>query len=303
MGINISVIIPCYKQGHFLAEAIDSVLAQERDDVEAIVINDGSPDDTESVARSYGDRIVYIYQENKGLAGARNTGIRASRGKYIAFLDSDDIYLPGTLTKLYNYLESHPDTALVCGDVYYYNGKERTGLFSKGMGQPRCPENFRWEMAVYCPPANTVMVRREVFDHVPPFDENLRNAAEDWLMWVRIARLYNMAYIDEPLALYRQHSESSTHNVESLLAQNRYAAKAVVESPDFAGYPRHFRAKLLYRRTAAAWHTEPKIKLVGHLLRAFLTDPRQVRFGLFVLSKGLANRRRYAKVNAAMKSA
>lgn len=287
--IKISVIIPCYQQGRFLAEAIDSVLQQGRDDLEVIVVNDGSTDETDSVARSYGDRIVYIFQENHGLSSARNAGIRAARGQYIAFLDSDDAYLPGTIDKLVAYLDHHPDVGLVCGDVYFYDGQKTTGLFSKQRGKPRNPANFRWEMVGYVPPSNTVLVRREVLDNVPPFDEKLKNAAEDWLMWTRIARLYNMAYLDEPLTLYRQHSASSTHNSATLLAQNRYAAKALVESPEFAGYPRFFRAKLLYYRTATAWHTEPKSEIVRLLLAALLTDPRQIGHGVRVLSKGIVN--------------
>jgi glycosyltransferase involved in cell wall biosynthesis len=303
MEVEISVIIPCYKQGRYLGEAIDSVLNQGHPSVEVIVVNDGSPDETESVARSYGDRIVYIAQENRGPAAARNSGIRAARGRYIAFLDSDDLYLPGTIERLYRYLETHPETALVCGDVYYYDGKQTTGLFSENIGRPHHIQNFRWETVNYCPPMNTIMLRREVFDHVPLFDENLRNAAEDWLMWVRIARLYNMAYLDEPLALYRQHGENTTNQVELLLAQNRYAAKLLVESPEFARYPGFYRAKLLYYRTATAWRTESKAAVAVLLLRAILTDPRQIGYGLQVFQKGLSNQRRRAQATPAKSAA
>ena len=94
---DVSVIIPCYRQANYLAEAIDSALAQEGEDKEVIVINDSSPDHTRDVCARYGDSLVYIEQENRGVSAARNTGIRSARGKYIAFLDSDDIYLPGTL--------------------------------------------------------------------------------------------------------------------------------------------------------------------------------------------------------------
>jgi cellulose synthase/poly-beta-1,6-N-acetylglucosamine synthase-like glycosyltransferase len=263
MAIRITVIIPCYKQGHFLAEAIDSVLNQGRTDTEIIVINDGSPDNTEEVAKSYGDRIGYIYQENRGLSAARNAGIRAARG---------------------NYLDTHPDIALVAGDVYYYDGKQ----IMERRGGPRNIKNFRWETVGFTPPSNTVMVRREVFDHVPLFDEHLRNAAEDWLMWVRIARLYNMAFIDEPLTLYRQHSTNATKQ-DAMNEGNRYASTVMVESPEFADYPRHYRAKLLYYRTATAWHVEPKGTVASLLLRAFLTDPLQIGYGIRVFGQGLYN--------------
>jgi glycosyltransferase involved in cell wall biosynthesis len=294
-SIRISVIIPCYNQGRYLAEAIDSVLAQGRDDMEIIVVNDGSPDNTEAVALQYGDRIVYIAQENRGLSGARNSGIRAARGEYVALLDSDDVYLPGTLDKLSNYLDQHPNVGLVCGDALYYDGAECHGLYSSVMGKPRNPENFRWETVYYVPPSNTVMIRKEVLDQVPPFDEHLKNAAEDWLMWVRIARLYDMAYLDMPLTLYRQHGGNATKKLESINAGNRYASRVIVESPEFASYPCHFRAKLLYYRTATAWSSEPKVKIASFLLRAFITDPRQVGYGLLVLRHGLSNRRKRRK--------
>jgi glycosyltransferase involved in cell wall biosynthesis len=292
MQIRMSVIIPCYNQGRYLAEAIDSVLAQGRDDVEIIVVNDGSPDETDRVARAYGDRIVYIAQENRGLSGARNSGIQAAHGEYIAFLDSDDIYLPGTLDKLSGYLDEHAETALVCGDVFFYDGKQTQGLYSSVMGRPRNPQNFRWEVVNYVPPSNPVMVRRAVFSQVQPFDEHLKNAAEDWLMWVRIARLYNMAYLDMPLTLYRQHGGNATAKSASINAGNRYASQAIVESAEFNDYPCHFRAKLLYYRTATAWHSESKWKIAAILLRAVLTDPRQVGYGLRVLSKGLIRARK-----------
>ena len=114
---DVSVIIPCYRQANFLAEAIDSALAQYVEDKEVIAINDGSPDHTREVCAGYGDRIVYLEQENGGLSAARNTGIRSARGKYIAFLDSDDIYLPGALKTQRCYLDEHPDIALVCGNA------------------------------------------------------------------------------------------------------------------------------------------------------------------------------------------
>ena len=90
----VSVIIPCYKQAEYLPAAVDSALAQTYAPVEVIVVNDGSPDDTEKVALGYGSRIVYIHRPNGGLSAARNTAIARARGKYLKFLDSDDYLHP-----------------------------------------------------------------------------------------------------------------------------------------------------------------------------------------------------------------
>jgi len=107
MATFVSVIIPCYNQARFLAEAIQSALDQDYPNKEVIVVNDGSPDNTREVAAAFGDRIIYIEQPNNGAAGARNAGIRASKGEYIAFLDADDVCLPGRLALQAAILDQH----------------------------------------------------------------------------------------------------------------------------------------------------------------------------------------------------
>jgi len=285
----VSIIIPCYNQARFLAEAVQSALDQNYPSKEVIVINDGSPDNTREVAAAFGKQIVYIEQENRGLSGARNTGIRAARGEYIAFLDSDDLYLPGALAAQAEYLNAHPQVSMVCGDALLYDGQRTFGLKSARSGRPQNPANFRWETVEYCATPSTVMVRRPVFNRVGLFDEHLKNAAEDWLMWVRISLHFNMAYLDQPLIYYRVHDRNATQNVERINRGNRYAVAAVVGSPDFAQYPAHFRAKLLFYRFATAWRTEPKIRAIGFFLRALRTDPTQLPYGVRVLRQGIAN--------------
>ena len=289
MTPQISVIIPCYNQAHFLAEAVQSALDQDYPAKEVIVVNDGSPDHTRQVATQFGDRIRYIEQENRGLSGARNTGIRAARGAYIAFLDSDDVYLPGALTALAGYLDAHPSVGLVCGDALLFDENGVFGRKSHRSGRPRQPHNFRWETVEYCATPSTVMVRREVFARVGLFDEHLKNAAEDWLMWVQIARCYDMAYLDRPLVRYRVHDRNATHHVERIHRGNRYAAAQVVSAPYFADYPAHFRARLLFYRFATAWHVEPKTRALAFFWQALRTDPRQFPYGLRVVRQGLQN--------------
>ena len=94
---KVSVIIPTYNGAQYIKQAVDSVLAQTYDDYEIIVVDDGSTDDTAELLRPYGDRITYLYQENRKLPAARNTGIRTARGQYLAFLDSDNLFLPHKL--------------------------------------------------------------------------------------------------------------------------------------------------------------------------------------------------------------
>ena len=113
----ISVIIPCYNYGHFLSEAVDSVLGQKRGEltVEIIVVDDGSTDDTAVVAQGLGSSIRYIHQENQGLSEARNTGIRAAKGDFLVFLDADDLLTANTLSSHLNNFAAHPELdASVC---------------------------------------------------------------------------------------------------------------------------------------------------------------------------------------------
>ena len=295
---EVSVIIPCYRQAHFLAEAIDSVLAQDVGEKEIIVINDGSPDHTRDVCARYGDSLVYIEQENGGLSAARNTGVKSARGKYIAFLDSDDIYLPGALKRQRSYLDEHPDIALVCGNAERFHESSGFLGLQYPTGEPKINRsNFRWQTVFFYPVPSTVMMRRECFGISGYFDEHLRNAAEDWLMWVRMSRFFDMASLDTPLVRYRLHGQNATRNLEQIEKGNRYAAAKAIEGPGFRQYPAHFRSMLLYYRSATAWRGDGRLSTLKFLLMAFVTDPRQIRYGLRVLSTGMRNSWRRMRVS------
>jgi glycosyltransferase involved in cell wall biosynthesis len=283
------VVIPCYNQASFLAEAVASALEQSYPDKEVIVVNDGSPDEAAQVAASFGDAIIYVEQPNKGLSGARNTGIKASRGDLIAFLDSDDAYLPDALKTQADYLATHGEIAFVCGDAALFDGDKDIGLKSGLSGGPAHPQNFRWDTVEYCATPSTVMLRRSCFDRAGFFDETLKNAAEDWLMWVQLARQFEMAYIDKPLVRYRVHGANATRNVERINTGNRYAVAKVIDSAEFSDYPAGFRARLLFYRFAAAWRFEGKASAARYFARGFLTHPGQLPYGLRVARQGLAN--------------
>ena len=121
--MTISVIIPAYNVAAYIGETLDSLLAQTYPDYEAVIVNDGSTDDTEQVIASYraslGDRLVYVKQANGGLANARNAGLRVARGRYIALLDSDDLWAPEFLAKMLALLESDPTLDLVFPNAWF----------------------------------------------------------------------------------------------------------------------------------------------------------------------------------------
>ncbi len=291
MRPNISVIIPCYNQGQFLQEAIQSVLEQDYPDKEIIVVNDGSADNTPEVANRYRDMIVYIEQSNKGAAAARNAGIRVAKGEYIAFLDADDVCLPGRLNLEAKVLNQRPEVGLVASDAYLINATgEFVGLKSSISGSPRHPQDFRWETVEYCATTSTVMCRKRCFDVAGYFDERFkRGGGEDWLAWVRIARSFSMVYLSEPTIGYRMHPLNVTKNVEFINQQNRLAAHLAVTWEHFADYPTHFKAKLLFYRFATAWRVEPKLVALRYFMDALMTDPTQLPYGLKVIQQGLKN--------------
>jgi glycosyltransferase involved in cell wall biosynthesis len=287
MTALVTVVIPCYKQAHFLTEAVQSVLEQDYPEKEVVVVNDGSPDDTAEVAAALGSSILYLEQENRGLPGARNTGIRAAHGEYVAFLDSDDLLLPESLSTRAAFLAAHPDTALVCSDARFFDESGSLGLLSDRASRPAHPANFRWETVEFCALPSTVMARRSSLDRVGLFDEELRTGGEDWPLWVRMSLYFNLAYLARPLMLYRRHSGNATENLGRVNASNRMAVTKIVNAAYFDEYPAHFRARLLFYRFAAAWHAEPRAAALSYFWRALKTDPTQFPYGLRVIAQGI----------------
>jgi len=187
---KVSIIIPAYNTAQFIAEALNSVLAQTYSNFEAIVINDGSPD-TEQLERAitaYRDRIVYIKQTNRRAAGARNTGICQSRGEYLSFLDSDDCLMPEALALQMQKFEDDPSLDLVYADAAKFDDSE--GFGGKTFMQ-ECPsigaatfERLVDEEVQVC--IVGVVVRKAMVLKVGLFDESLRRC-DDYDMWLRVA--------------------------------------------------------------------------------------------------------------------
>jgi glycosyltransferase involved in cell wall biosynthesis len=185
---KVSIVMPSYNTAQLIAASLDSVLVQSFQDFEILVVNDGSPDtvELERVLSSYMERIVYIKQENKRAAGARNTAIRRARGEFLAFLDSDDIWFPGHLASQLKLFDEDPSLDLVYSNCYSWGDPERKEAFME-----RCPSHgpARFETLVVerCQiPVSTVVVRKSVLEKAGLFDENLLRC-DDYDMWLRAA--------------------------------------------------------------------------------------------------------------------
>jgi glycosyltransferase involved in cell wall biosynthesis len=219
----ISTIIPSYNSARFVLQAVQSALEQTYSPVEVIVVDDGSTDDTRNRLASLKDCIHYVYQSNGGVAKARNRGISEAQGELIAFLDADDQWLPAKLQKQWECLQVNPNVCLVHTDLYrlYESSGARVYKYrDRKRFSGYCYSEFFWGNAVM---TSTVLVTRSCLEEIGRFDEEIRDpSTEDLDLWLRIARHFPLAYIDEPLLLYREHATNGSHNQRKMLENEYY---------------------------------------------------------------------------------
>lgn len=240
----VSVIVPLYQTERYIAQALDSVLAQSFTDFEVIVVDDGSSDSGPAIARAYSDpRIRVVTQANRGLAGARNTGIREARGRYIALLDADDAWHPCKLDCLVAILDARGEAGVAFGHSRFIDDDGiPLGLYQK-------PQRNRFEPAdVFCrnPVGNgsSPVIRRETLDAVAFFDDRYGRVcwfdesfrqSEDIECWTRIAATtpWQFVYVDATLTDYRVNSTGLSANTERQLETwRRFRAKVRTYAPD-----------------------------------------------------------------------
>jgi glycosyltransferase involved in cell wall biosynthesis len=233
MKLETSVIIPSYNNSVFLPEAIESALSQSVSPLEVIVIDDGSTDNTRDIIEQYRRCIRYFFQENKGVAGARNRGIEEARGNLVAFLDADDIWLPEKLKRQVDYLAKHPHAGLVHSDLFHWDdhtGEKSLRPCGRHEFSGPCYKRFFFGSRVL---PSTVLIRKTCLSATFRFDERIRRASvEDYDFFMRIARFYNLAYIDEPLILYRMHTSNATKQFLTMREGELYVVrKALMADP------------------------------------------------------------------------
>ncbi len=197
---TVSVIIPTFNRDWSLRDAIDSVLAQTYTDFELIVVDDGSTDRTHDILEAYGDRLRRIHQANRGVSAARNSGIGVSTGRLVAFLDSDDIWLPEKLAVQVAFFEDDR-SALICQTEEIWI---RNGMRVNPRKRHRKPSGLIFEssLALCLVSPSAVMVRRELFGEVGLFDEELP-ACEDYDLWLRVSCRIPIHLIDKHLTVKR----------------------------------------------------------------------------------------------------
>ncbi len=207
---EVSVVIPTYNRKEMVQEAVESVLSQTYQDFELIVVDDGSEDGTGEVLREkFGERIIYLYQKNQGVSRARNRGIELSRGKYIAFLDSDDLWLKKKLERQVQFMQQNPEAMICYTDEIWIrrgvrvNPKKKHAKHS-GWIYPQC-----LPLCIISP--SSVLMRRELLEEVGGFDPEFP-VCEDYDLWLRVALRYPIHLIPEKLIVKRGgHPDQLSH--------------------------------------------------------------------------------------------
>lgn len=204
----VSVIIPVYNGEKYIVEALESVLSQTYRGFEIIIVDDGSTDSTPRLIEPYvkGGKIRVVRQDNSGPSRARNRGIAEAGGEYCAFLDSDDVMMPERLKLQVEKMERE-DIGLVYTDLMSFNEKGTVYESKTDFIRPYSGDVLDRLLVENFITTSTVMVKKECFDKAGYFDEGMKHS-EDYKMWLNIAKLYRIGYVDRPLTRYRYHEDS-----------------------------------------------------------------------------------------------
>jgi len=212
---RISVVIPVYNHQNYIVSCVRSVLEQTYKDFEIVVVDDGSTDATSQILAGFGNSIKYIRQENRGGAAALNTAIRNSCGEYIAWLSSDDEFLPGKLQLQLDFLERNPGIDLAYTDFYIIDTIGRV-LSSCRSAYYTEKKSFLYHMlAANFINGATVMFKRSCLEKVGYFDEELKYHA-DSNMWFRMLKYYRFGHLPELLLRYRWHTKNLSHHFTAM---------------------------------------------------------------------------------------
>lgn len=275
---DVSIVIPTFNRAKFIGDAIISVLTQSFQNFELIIIDDGSTDSTVDIVNAFNDpRIILLRQQNSGRSVARNKGLRVARGRYIAFLDSDDVYLEGKLEIQAAYMDKYPEFGMIYTSAYCIDSKgkrlDEQPYFALAEGNIYKQIAFFQPLTITLP---TVMIRREVLDAVGNFDEAMERF-EDTDLWRRIAKRYQVGAINVPTCLLR------THEDNTLAAQD---PKRIVEAVDY------YAAKI-FQEDADIDHNflrEGACRLYEYYAKALLSIPGWRYHGIYMLKKALSFR-------------
>lgn len=291
----VSAVITTYNYGHFLAQAIESVLGQTYKNIELIIVNDGSTDNTDEVVRIYlsDSRVSYLKQANLGQSRAKNAGIEKARGDYVAFLDGDDQWLPEKLALQLPLFGKDPSIGVVYSRMRCINedgSPRKANLLKPCSGwvtDKLIIDNFV--------PFSSSVVKRECFDKCAAMDEGLI-ASVDWDLWLRLSRGYKFDYVNRPLVCYRVgHRGQMSGNQELRIAQSDLIMNRFISSNPGAVSGKALKKArcYTYRNRARFYRSKDKQKALGFYVRSLREDPFQPALCLEMGKFLLLNRGRF----------
>lgn len=243
--MKVSIVIPAFNRAAMLRQAIASVISEDYPEKEIIVVDDGSTDETSQVVREFGSDVKYHYIENGGVSKARNVGISMSSGEWIAFLDSDDLWLPGKLSCQMRYLAANPHIHICQTEEEW----QRNGVKVNPKNIHKKYSGWIFEecipLCIVSPSA--VIIKRTVFDDVGFFDEKMP-ACEDYDLWLRIAQKYQIITLPEKLIIKRGGHEGQLSNQRGLDIWRIYSLeKILAEGIDSAEFASKIRKDIVRR--------------------------------------------------------
>ena len=279
---KVTVAIASYNMANYVPAAIDSALAQDHDDVEILVVDDGSTDDTREVVGRYGRKVRYAYQENAGVANAYNRALKLAKGDYVHFLDADDLLTPGAIGRLAALLDESPSAGLAHGDALVMNAAGDvygTRLAPASFGGRRLipsAEAFKELLRGCHITTSALMLRKSVLGKVTPFRQK-SVPGEDWDMWLRVSAEYDVAHLPISACYYRVHDSSitSAYTVERVVRSHLYTLDTIFGNPTFRyAHLRNYAYACLDRTIArVAARARERGRFVAELRKALVRQP------------------------------
>ena len=262
---SVTIVTPSYNQGRFIRETIESVLSQDYPRLEHVVVDGGSTDETISILKSYGQQLTWVSEPDRGQAHAINKGWKLARGEILAWLNSDDMYLPGAVSKAVNYLVNHPQVGMVYGEGYHI--AESGTVIGRFPTESFIAERLKETCFIFQPAA---FMRRSVIEAVGFLNESL-SYCMDYDLWIRVSQKYDVGYFPEYLAQVRLHEGCKTvrqraasykETVEMLRSHFGYAPPSWVCGYAFRLLETHLGYSRLWQKVAflpclaglAAWN-------------------------------------------------
>lgn len=309
---RITIVIPAFNVGEFIADAVKSALSQTVQDVEVIVVDDGSTDATASILADIDDdRLLVIRKDNSGLAAARNTGLRAATAAYVGFLDGDDLWHATKAEKQLRMMDNDPSTIMTYSDSAYIDeGGCFTGEFLMSrVARPTLQQMIRRN---HVGNGSTPIVRTRAARDTGLFDERLRTNGEDYEFWCRLLHRYghgSLVHVAEPLTLYRIRTNSLSVSFDNFLASvelaNQFMRSAMPEVPHWVmreGLAGCYR--IASRKSASLKRPGDALRYMAHavMLAPWLpfTDPRLAATVALILTNGRAQKAMHMLLKAAM---